>query len=177
MTHPRRPHGQRQRPNHHGRPPHTPVRVVKRPPATLPVIKKVHYQRAAPTPPHRPGHLSPSVIGLIASVGLGAVALAVAGSCNSAAQALPCPVPTDAAATPVPNAPPITCTTSHGSHYIWVHGGGGWVPSRDGLHPNPGASGIGEDDGGGRAGGKGKGGSGGVGDGHGGGGHGGGDGG
>jgi hypothetical protein len=172
MTHPH--HAQRrQRPNHHGRQVRTQTPPKARPVTNFPVVKKIHYQQAMAVPRRNPHRLSPGIIGLIAAVSAGAAALAIVGSCNSAAQALPCPVPANAA-TPVVNAPPITCTTSSGSHYVWVHGGGGWVPSRDGIHPNVGARGIGEDEG--SSGSKGKGGSG-VGDGHGGTGHGGGDGG
>lgn len=127
------PAGRRQRPNHHGRPVRTLALATERKVTTFPVVKKVHYQQAQAVPRHVPGRLSPGIMGLVGAVGVGAVAVTVAlvGSCNSAAHALPCPVPTQAGATTLPSATPITCTTSSGSHYVWVHGGGGWVPSRD----------------------------------------------
>ena len=111
---------------------------------------------------------------LVAVVSLGAALLGPLSGCGAEGDTLPCPVPTSSTTgTPGPAQTPIVCHNSSGVHYIWLPERGGWVQSDDGIHPNSGAQGVGEDEGHGGS----DAGHGGVGEGHGGGGHGGGDGG
>lgn len=133
------------------------------------VIEKVTFKPMAATPERGARHLSPTVARLASLVSLSAVVLWPLSGCGSTGDnSVPCPVPTSTTTgTPVPEGTPqIKCTSSSGTHYFWIPSRGGWVPSDDGIHPNPNAHGVGEDDG-----------HGGVGGGHGGSGHGGGDGG
>ena len=134
----------------------------------FPVTGKVIFKPMTAAPDHT-GHLPPGVARLVSLVSLGAVLLGPLSGCDSLGEStVPCPTPTPiAAGTPAPNGTPTAkCTTSGGTHYLWIPSRGGWVQSDDGVHPNPDAHGVGADDG-----------HGGVGDGHGGAGHGGGDGG
>jgi hypothetical protein len=156
----------------------------------FPITKKVAYHHVKPTP-HK--YISPKMGRILAGVGVGAACIGILALCNALTpedaaignNGLPCPVPAidstgtpGTQGTPLASATPIQCTTNDGTHYVWVHGGGGWVRSNDGIHPNPGARGVGEEGGGGTRGGSGggddAGGHGGVGGGEGGSGHGGG---
>ncbi len=150
----------------------------------FPVTERVTF-KSLPAVPLREGRLlSPGVARLVSLVSLGAVMLWPLSSCGDAESSLPCPVPTPSAVgTSVPDGTPTaSCTTSRGTHYVWVHNRGGWVQSNDGIHPNANASGIGADEDGNGHGSRSSGsggeeGHGGVGEGHGGTGHGGGEGG
>ena len=133
------------------------------------VTETVNFKPMTTGPVRETGHLPPIVTRLASLVSLGAVLLGPLSGCGSTgASTIPCPVPTSTpTGTPVPaKTPTISCTTSGGTHYLWLPTSGGWVRSDDGQHPNSGARGVGGDDA-----------HGGVGDGHGGAGHGGGDGG
>ncbi|GLV56589.1 hypothetical protein KDH_34280 [Dictyobacter sp. S3.2.2.5] len=114
--------------------------------------------------------LSGNIARLISAVSLGAALLGTLSGCGSTSD-IPCPTPT--ATNDSSSSKPISCTNNSGGHYLWYPSRGGWVPSDDGVHPRPGASGVGGDDGHGGVGGD-HGGSGGEGGGEGGGAHGGG---
>ena len=112
----------------------------------FPVTGRVAFQPMTTLPQRGTWSLAPTAARLVSIVSLGAVLLWPLSSCGSAD--VPCSIPTaDTTATPAPTATPITCTTSGGYHYLWIPSRGGWVPSDDGVHPNPGASGVGGDEG------------------------------
>jgi hypothetical protein len=144
----------------------------------FPVTEKVTFKPMQPVLERRALPLPPSVARLVSLVGLSTIMLWPLSACDSGEANLPCSVPTpNPAATSVPDGTPTaSCTTSNGTHYLWIHSRGGWVQSDDGVHPNSDASGVGVDDGHDGSGSSDEG-HGGVGDGHGGTGHGGGDGG
>ena len=115
----------------------------------FPVTDRVTFQPMAVAPQRGTWPLSPAVTRLVSLVSLGAVLLWPLSGCGSLEGGnLPCAVPTpDTTATPVPNGTPVVCTTSGGTHYLWFPNRGGWVPSDDGVHPNPGEPGVGADEG------------------------------
>ena len=116
----------------------------------FPVIEKVTFKSLEPVPEHEAWHLSLPVARLVSLVSLGAMVLWPLSGCSSTGDSnLPCPVPTSGSSgKPVANGTPtIKCTTHNGSHYIWFPSHGGWVPSEDGIHPDPNAHGVGEDTG------------------------------
>lgn len=138
--------------------------------SVFPVVRTTVLHPVTMASTQRVGHLPPGVARLVSLVGLGAALLMPLSGCSDPGSAsLPCPVPTaDAEATQVADGTPTAnCTTSNGTHYLWIQSRGGWVQSDDGTHPNSDAHGVGVDDGHASSG---------VGDGRGGAGHGGGDG-
>lgn len=143
------------------------------------VTDRVTFKPMMTAPKQGTWNLPPGVARLVCMMSLGTALLWPLSGCSSSAD-VPCPVPTsNSSGTPVPNGTPVTCTTSRGGHYVWVPSRGGWVSSKDGVHPDPNARGVGVDESSGGASdhnGANDGHSG-VGDGHAGGGHGGGDGG
>ena len=131
------------------------------------VTRKVLFKPITAASARGVSHLPSSVARLVSLAGLGAALLAPLSGCGDLSD-VPCSVPTpSSSATSVSTGTPTaSCTTSSGTHYVWIQSRGGWVESDDGVHPNANARGVGGDEE-----------HSGVGDGHGGSGHGGGEGG
>lgn len=115
----------------------------------FPLTDRVTFHPVTAAPQQGAWPLSPAVARLVSLVSLGAVLLWPLSGCGSLEGGnLPCAVPTpDTTGTSVSNGTPVVCTTSSGTHYLWIPNRGGWVPSDDGVHPNPGESGVGADEG------------------------------
>ena len=111
------------------------------------IADHVEYKSLTPIASRDPHHLPAGVLRIVSLVGLSAALLGPLSGCSS--DTPPCSTPTPVASgTPAPTGTvPIKCTTSSGAHYLWIPSSGGWVPSDDGEHPNPGAHGTGFDDG------------------------------
>ncbi|GER86168.1 hypothetical protein KDW_03300 [Dictyobacter vulcani] len=121
--------------------------------AVFSVIKDVVFKPLATQPERNIRHLPADMARFVSVIGLSAALLGPLSACSNSDS--PCPTPDNPKDTKQ-----VSCTSSGGSHYLWIPNRGGWVPSDDGVHPNPGAHGIGGEDGNGGVGGGSKGGSG-----------------
>ncbi|GHO43437.1 hypothetical protein [Ktedonospora formicarum] len=129
----------------------------------FPTTEEVTFKAVTSSDASSTRHLPMKMARLISMVGLGAALLLPLNACDSLGETVPCPVPTESSSPVEDDTPTVSCTTSNGSHYLWIRNRGGWVPSDDGVNPRPGARGVGGDGGNGSHGGTGEGGHGGVG--------------
>nr|BBH86691.1 hypothetical protein KTC_14420 [Thermosporothrix sp. COM3] len=116
----------------------------------FPVATNVEYKPFQPPAERKAWYLPSSVARIVSAVGLGAALLMPLSSCGRPNEDCP---PEATAKPQVSGTTPIKYMASNGAYFLWIPALGGWVPSDDGIHPNPGkltvgtsgAAGIGTD--------------------------------